>query len=127
MYPHLNPFAYLNEDANASHRMGVAADSVIRHVHHTLKSKGYTHERIKQSAMEENRWTKGKHSISITGWHGSGKYGSGKQVHALYDSNHEGYKPVHEVKNFASNPDEKLEKMHSDLISKIHDHIAKVK
>lgn len=62
------------------------ANDFLNTVHKHLTSKGYKHENIKSSAAEENRYTKGDREISINGWHGKGKYGSGRSVHSLFDT-----------------------------------------
>lgn len=66
----------IHNDASA----GIAA------INKLMKSKGYKHKTSKHSASFETRYTKdgvGRY-ISLSGWHGSGKYG-GKAILALYD------------------------------------------
>ena len=105
-----------------------------------MKDKGYTHSSGKASAMEDHTYTKGNHHVTVSGWHGTGKgnrdYGGAKVIHAMYDSNHHSYQPVHE-EDFTGVSDKDNSKnmqltergyhAHRALIGKIRSHLMGIK
>jgi hypothetical protein len=66
----------------------------IAYIHKALKDKGFAYAReIRRSALYHRQYVRGDRSIEISGWHGSGKRGTGrwfgslKTLLAVYDSN----------------------------------------
>jgi hypothetical protein len=118
------------------------AVDAYKHFHSMMKAKGYGHKSYRQSAAEEHVYTHPKtgKSISIDGWHGTGKWGTHKSIHSLYDKTapdhlkgissitHEkdDYSPIHEIKaEHLIDPGEKEYLYHKNNINKIKDYLSK--
>lgn len=97
-----------------------------------LKGAGFTKKASKQSALYNWEYSKRERTISVSGWHGTGKFGSSKTVFTLYDTNPEpGFKAkqsysfgslMFEVDSMDATAEE-----HNDVIKKMTDYIKKVK
>jgi hypothetical protein len=105
-------------------------------IHNIMRSKGYKLAATRKHSAGVSHWyEKGegdkKKTFELDGWHGTGKWGPGKQVHALWH-NHE---PVHEFKGYSDehleknshNPTEGAVKAHRENIEKIKAHLSSLK